>query len=427
MRFDYLHHHIHQHQLSRREALGLGGKAGAAAALGSLGLGSLAGVAGASEADSGGPAVARTGDLAPEPINDEMFDPQAVIAGAWAPGPYGPGDQRGALNEITPFRTAAALRLIDQTKPVTTYNLGDLLRNGFPAYPSVPPRLYEQRLTQSGYEPPPDFEGFRGSSEPAGPNLISGHEERFPEGGTYQIATQLDNLNHVGVGPMFYNGYTGPDIAETWGTSALGNENMGPIITRGVILDVLGLKQEQGATDAYFTLEGHAILNGDYRITVEDIEGAMRRGKIPSIHPGDVVLFRTGWHRLADLDPERYLAEEPGIYLREARYLAQFRPAIIGGDAWALETLNPDVTQGNAFPVHQLLLGRYGIRIGEGMITDALVRDGITKFVFIVTPQMARGATAGNTPPAGLAQPQRQAPPTGPVPLDDGAPQPQQR
>ena len=46
-----------------------------------------------------------------------------------------------------------------------------------------------------------------------GPNKLSVHEERFPEGGTDQIGTQLDNLNHVGVGPHFHNGNVGPDIA----------------------------------------------------------------------------------------------------------------------------------------------------------------------------------------------------------------------
>ena len=46
---------------------------------------------------------------------------------------------------------------------------------------------------------------------------------------------------------------------------------------------------------------------------------------------------------------------------------------------------------------------KHGIRIGEGMRTESLVGDGVFEFVFIVTPQYAQGATAGNTPPAALA------------------------
>lgn len=39
------------------------------------------------------------------------------------------------------------------------------------------------------------------------------------------------------------------------------------------------------------------------------------------------------------------------------------------------------------------------------MLTDSLVADGISEFIFIITPQNALGATAGNTPPVALAQP----------------------
>lgn len=38
---------------------------------------------------------------------------------------------------------------------------------------------------------------------------------------------------------MFYNGFRGPDIAATHGTIRLGNEHMGPIVTRGVVIDVV--------------------------------------------------------------------------------------------------------------------------------------------------------------------------------------------
>jgi kynurenine formamidase len=131
----------------------------------------------------------------------------------------------------------------------------------------------------------------------------------------------------------------------------------------------------------------------------------MRRQGLKGYGAGDVVLLRTGWTHLVEEDPERYLAKEPGIYLREARWLAERRPAIIGGDAWALETLNPEVIDGNSFPVHQLLLVKHGIRIGESILTDDLVDDGVSEFVFMYSPQNARGATAGCTPPVALAQP----------------------
>ena len=41
-------------------------------------------------------------------FDDTMFDVSAVEQGAWVPGPYGPGDERGTFNEVTPEKTAAS-------------------------------------------------------------------------------------------------------------------------------------------------------------------------------------------------------------------------------------------------------------------------------------------------------------------------------
>jgi hypothetical protein len=121
------------------------------------------------------------------------------------------------------------------------------------------------------------------------------------------------------------------------------------------------------------------------------------------------VLLRTGWNQLlARRDPADIARWEaangmPGIYLREARWLAQFRPAIVGSDTWALEVLGSPVNNdGTAFPVHQELLMRNGIRIGESFVTDGPANDRVYEFVFAVTPQYAEGATCGNTPPLAL-------------------------
>jgi kynurenine formamidase len=347
----------------------------------------------------------------------------------WVPSRYGAGDQRGAFNEITPATTAAALAVLRPGRPVTTYNLGELMWNGFPAYRATPPRSYEQRLHVTGYQPGPGFAaegGILAGTQPIGPNRISVHEERFeatsgpewpaPYATTYQIGTQLDNLNHVGAGELFYNGFRGPDIARGHGTTALGNENMGPVTTRGVLLDILGLKLASGDSDALAepAANGRPLLRENYRITVEDLREAMEYAGIRALRPGDAVLLRTGWPELLrERDPEDIARWEatggmPGIYLREARWLAQFRPAIIASDTWALEVLGNEVNaNGAAFPVHQDLLMRYGIRIGESVVSDGLAADGVHEFVYVVTPQFAEGATAGNTPPMALGQPRR--------------------
>jgi kynurenine formamidase len=134
----------------------------------------------------------------------------------------------------------------------------------------------------------------------------------------------------------------------------------------------------------------------------------MEMAGIDGIEPGDAVVIRTGWTYLFsptdDTKKARYLATEPGIYLREARWLAQFRPAIVASDTWALEVL-PSPGAGQLFPVHQELLTHNGIRIGEAWRTEDLVADGVSRFALFYTGPRAKGATAGFSAPGALAQP----------------------
>jgi hypothetical protein len=56
------------------------------------------------------------------------------------------------------------------------------------------------------------------------------------------------------------------------------------------------------------------------------------------------------------------------------------------------------------FPALELIT-HFGVRIGEAIVLDRLAEDRVFEFVYIVTPQFASGATAGNTPPCALGQP----------------------
>jgi kynurenine formamidase len=346
---------------------------------------------------------ASANDGSTEVFDDVMFDVAAVENGAWVPGPYGPGDQRGTFNEVTPDKTALALALIRPHEPVKTYSLSEAMMEGFPAWGS---RSYSQRLVVSGYSPSDGFAGTLIDPKPHGPGRSSVNEERVSL--TYNMGTKVNGLQHVGIGDMFYNGFLGSQIAHTWGTSSLGVETMGPIVTRGILIDVVGWAATYGHTEIYDVApNGRPILVANYRITVEDIEAALRWEKIKEpIEPGDAVLLRTGWRELIEMDPERYLnAGPPGPFLRECRYLADRRPALIGSDSWCFELTDPSVTGGFIMSCHQELSSRFGIRIGEAIPTNELADDGVYEFVFCLSPFPALGAVANNTPPLALGQP----------------------
>lgn len=344
-----------------------------------------------------------------ELFNDEMFDVEAVERGAWAPGPYGPDDERGSFNEVTPAKTAAALSLLDLSRPVKIYNLSETLYNGFPALGDRGEwgRSYEQVLQVMGYKPSSDFEGLLLSTEAMANNHITTHEERVRL--TYNMGTKINGLTHVGVGEMYYNGFRGPDIAETWGTTKLGIEKAGPIVTRGILIDVVGFKAATGARSDYFEVpNGQPVLNSNYRITLEDILATLDWEGLgeDSITPGDVVLMRTGWRQLIEFDPERYIKDlPPGPFLRESRFLAARRPAIVGVDVWCYGIIDPELDKGNPCCCHQEMFGKYGIRLGEAVPSDPLAADSVYEFVFCFNPNNTRGAVAGNAPPMALGQP----------------------
>src|SRR5687768_7854905 len=192
----YLEYLASQAKVDRREVLELAAKSGLAGAIAALGVTATAAPVSADNNKKGGGPT----------FTDDVFDyANPANLSDWAPSRYGAADQRGSFNEVTAEKTADTLkRVLDRGRKVKTYNLGELVWNGFPAFVTTPARGHHMRMTVTGYTPPPDFVangGYVTSLAPIGSNKVSVHEERFPSlplapaGSTYQIATQLDNLN----------------------------------------------------------------------------------------------------------------------------------------------------------------------------------------------------------------------------------------
>ena len=330
-------------------------------------------------------------------IDDEMYDIDAVAKGAWVPGPYGAGDQLGTYNEVTPEKRAAAWSILEGATRVQTINLGDVLFNGYPGFGD---RDYQQQLVIAGYAPPEGYGGISKGTDPMGATRLSFHEERVQT--TYNIASKVNGLLHCGVEDLFYNGFRGRDIARDHGTSDLDVVSWGPpLVTRGFLIDVVGLKAESG--ENVFEVNGRASLEGNYRITLEDLEAACARQGLPAFEPGDAIMIRTGWNNLVRSDPEQFLSGAPGPWLRETRWLASHRPALLGIDCWVWGTLDPEATKGFYNACHQELNMRFGIRFGEGFQFEELADSGADRFVLTHTPLRAEGATSSSVPALAIA------------------------
>jgi kynurenine formamidase len=281
----------------------------------------------------------------------------SVAQNNWYPSRWGADDQRGAANRITPAKVLEAKNLITRGQ---TYQMGRVYEAGMPMFGT---RHYSLRI--------PKVFG------PTGTNEAVYHDEII-SGELGQIGTQFDGLGHIGIGDLFYNGNKGSQFAQAEGLTKLGIENVGALVTRGVLVDVTALK-------------GQPMLAGGYEITRADIEGALKRQNTP-LRSGDAVFIHTGWGAHWLKDNATYTANAPGLGVGAAQYLVESEIVLAGADTWAVEVVpNPDAAL--AFPVHQLFIPKNGIYIFENLATEDLARDGAYEFAFVFAPLRLKGAT----------------------------------
>jgi kynurenine formamidase len=117
------------------------------------------------------------------------------------------------------------------------------------------------------------------------------------------------------------------------------------------------------------------------------------------LRAGDAVLIRTGWIKHY-YDARAYISHHggcPGLVPEGAELLVQAGAAHVGGDTVALEQ-----TPSPSLPVHQLLVVKNGIHIIEVLNLEELAADGVSEFVFMVSPLKIRGGTASPVRPLAL-------------------------
>ncbi|HEY1688853.1 MAG TPA: cyclase family protein [Solirubrobacteraceae bacterium] len=194
--------------------------------------------------------------------------------------------------------------------------------------------------------------------------------------------THVDALVHVWYGEQIYNGHSQAGV-RSGGASRCGVEKLGPLVGRGLLLDVA----------AYV---GEPYLPAERAIDAEMLEGVRRRAGV-SIESGDIVLIRTGWLGGAG---DSYLRGEPGVDFSGAAWLAANDVALVGADNYAVEVLGEHAVDG--FPVHELLLRDHGIPLMENVVLDALAQQRPGPFLFVANPLPLRGATASPLAPVAI-------------------------
>ncbi len=282
------------------------------------------------------------------------------------PSKWGNGDQRGSGNHMKPETVLRAARLI---RTGETFELGRVLSESMPLSAG---RRFEVLTKRSRMDP---GSNHRGSNE----------ELVVAEMG--QVGTQFDTFSHQMIGTSLYNCFKLDDIASRTGFTKLGVENVGALMTRGVMIDVAVLK-------------GMEMLPNTYEITAQDLQQALTRQKL-TLQPGDGVVIHTGWGKLWGKENARYQAGSPGIGVAAAEWLARQDPMLVGSDNTAVE-ISPNPDSRLAGPVHQIMLVINGIHLLENLKLDELAARQVYEFALIVEPLKIQGGTGSTVAPIAI-------------------------
>jgi kynurenine formamidase len=278
---------------------------------------------------------------------------------------WGEDDERGSLNHIgaAQVRNAAALvrsgHVLSLTQPLSA-------RTPVPQH-------------RAGVQ---HFMGRDGGDYAAGARRPGGFQ--FAEDTVVMplhIGTHIDALCHAWYDDALYNGFPGAGTRSTTGAGRCGIDKMGPIVGRGVLLDIVAQRGPLG--------KGASIGRAD-------LERAAQAGGVEPAN-GDVVLIRTGWQESQAGGAGIDFNEEPGLDVEAALWLAERDVAVVGADNFAIEAI--PFPLGTAFPVHQRLIRDYGIALLEGLVLEPLAAAGRASFLFMACPLPMLGGTGSPITP----------------------------
>ncbi|PYN02942.1 MAG: cyclase [Candidatus Rokuibacteriota bacterium] len=282
------------------------------------------------------------------------------------PSKWGAGDERGAANHMKPDSVLKAVKLVRTGEVV---ELGHVLS---PTMPMSATRQFNIHTKRTFMNPQSNR---RGSNE----------EVLLSEIG--QVGTQFDGFAHQTIEDKVYNCYKLDEISTRTGFTKVGIEKVGSLITRGVLIDVAGLK-------------GVDMLGDTYEITVADLEGALQRQN-QKLQPGDAVVIHTGWGKLWGKDNARYMRSGPGIGVQAAEGLAKQDPMLVGADNVPVE-VNPNPDKEVSLPIHQIMLVVNGIYLLENLKLDELAAKRVHEFAFVMQPLKLQGFTGSTVAPIAI-------------------------
>lgn len=270
--------------------------------------------------------------------------------GNW--GRWGPDDERGAVNLITPEKVLAA---VSQVTGGRVFELGIEIRKGAPTGGGRPSPMHF--MTHDGG----DFAALGRDDWGTADDYLS-----LPTQGT----THIDGLAHMWYGGELYNGYSYREVRSS-GAGRLGIEKLGGIVTTAHLIDLT-----------------ERIDSDRLEVDSDDLEAHFAEiGVRPE--PGDALLLRTGWMDAAlagaDVGEHRY----PVLAANVSGWFAEHDVAVVGADNIAVEATG---RRGVLPPLHKVLICDLGVAMMELLDLSGPSSAGVRSGLLVIAPlRISRG------------------------------------
>lgn len=279
-------------------------------------------------------------------------------------GRWGAADERGTANLLTADGMRRAARLVRRG---ISYSLAAPLA---PDGPNLPTRRPTWHVVTTRYQP--------SRQATFADDVVMMHTH-----GT----THIDALCHIYIGDTLYNGHPAHTILPT-GAQRCGIQNAGPLVTRGVLLDIAAGR-------------GVGHLNAGEAIEPDELDACARRQGL-TLGPGDVVLVRTGWWQLFGVGPgerARFYAAEPGLSAACGHWFRERDLVAVGADNPAVEAISD---WSAPLPVHRDIIWGCGGYLLEFLNLEQLARDRVHEFMFVTAPLGLEGGIGSPIVPLAL-------------------------
>jgi kynurenine formamidase len=286
-------------------------------------------------------------------------------------GRWGDGDERGALNELTPERIVAATRLVRTGETVTLalpLNTHAGIDNPEPAVHRMT-MLADTDIGSGTLRFAKDYIGADYHND--------GH-------------SHIDALCHVAFDGALYNGRAVDSVTAAGSAADTIEAVKHGLVGRGVLLDVPRVRRVPW-------------LEPGEHVFREDLESAEREQGV-TVARGDVLLVRTGHSRRLKHERWNTTKAKAGLHPTTVEFLAERGIAALGSDGNS--DTAPSSTDGIAFPIHVLALNAMGVHLLDYLqfedLADVCEREGRWEFLFATAPLRVVGGTGSPVNPTAI-------------------------